>query len=419
MSFLLRLPLVLNAKSSSVVCALALVYLCLVRSLRWRRYNAIHKKYSAKFRARTLTPEESQDVIQLAYMYDMPSLSEYSLAFALFKTYGIPTISQLLLHTKQLASQALVARRYADTEILIGTWLACPLAGRSLSADPEAPADDPRASIALARVNWLHSKYKISNEDYLYTLGLFTFEPEAWAARYGWRPLSPLERYATFVYWTEIGRKMNIKNIPSTAEEFQAWLQSYEEEHMIPAQSNRDVAKHTMDELLFMAPETFGIRSFLEGITRSLLEDRTRIAMMQPEAPTYAKYVVGGALGLIAFTERYLLLPRWKPFAVVPIDLPKIESGSAPRLHPNKFTSKPWYKPRGRGLRSLLDRLLVSIGMHDDIPRPEYKCEGYRIHEMGPLRFEQEGHEQVMKMAAELQGCPVATAWQPGKTAAA
>jgi hypothetical protein len=94
--------------------------------------------------------------------------------------------------------------------------------------------------------------------------------------------------------------------------------------------------------------------------------------------------------------------------------------------------------------------------MHDDVPGPEYKYEGYRIHEViriffqflfglfdtflvlpqGPLRFEQgrylmtksenefqlmlwypEGHEQVMKMAAELQGCPVPDVWKPSKTA--
>ncbi|KAF7361341.1 hypothetical protein MSAN_01166800 [Mycena sanguinolenta] len=420
MAFLPSLPLFLYTKSSSVVCGLAVVYLCLVRSLRWRRYNVIHKKYSAKFRAKSLTPEEAQDVIQLSYNWDMPFLSEYSLAFALFKTYGIPSISQLLLSTKQLASQALVAKRYADTEILIGHWLACPLAGRSVDAHPGAPADDPRASIALARVNWLHSKYKISNEDYLYTLGLFTFEPEAWAVRYGWRPLSPLERYATFVYWTEIGRKMDIKNIPSTPEEFRLWLRAYEEEHMIPAESNRDVAKHTMDELLFMVPQTFGMRSFAEGVTRSLLDDRTRIAMMQPEAPSYAKYLVSGLLGLFSFTQCYLLLPRRKPFAVVRVDLPKIgPSEFAPRLRPSKYTSKPWYKPRSRGLGMLLDRFLVFIGMHDDIPRLEYKSEGYRIHEVGPLRFEAEGHEEVMQMAAKLQGCPIAAAWKPPKAAAA
>lgn len=345
----------------------------------------------------------------------MPMLSEYSLALALFSTYAIPTISKLLSDTRQLASQALVARRYADTEILIATWMACPLQGRLVTAKPGSPKNDPRASIAIARTNWLHSKYKISNEDYLFTLGLFMFVPATWAARYGWRPHSPLEQYASFVYWSEVGRKMNIKNIPSTPEEFRAWIQTYEEEHMVPAETNYHVAQHTTNELLFMVPDKFGLRSFCEGITAALLEDRVRVAMMQPEPPTYARYLVRGALGLMAFAERHLLLPRWKPFAVVSIDLPKTESQPAPRLYPTKWTSKPWYKPRGQGLGALVDRLLVFIGMHDDVPRPEYKCEGYRIHELGPIRFEQDGHEQIMNMAAELQGCPVSDAWKTNK----
>ncbi|KAJ6482051.1 hypothetical protein C8R47DRAFT_582237 [Mycena vitilis] len=432
MAFPAYLSLSMSTKSS-VVLALGVVYLCVVRLLRYRRLDAMQTKYSAKFRAKTLTPEEAQEVVQLSFTYDMPTLAEYSLSFALFKTYAIPTISQLLLHTRQLASQAFVARRYSDTEILIGmyedfpgrcqhntmgaaTFLACPLAGRLVNAEPGATKDDPRASIAIARMNWLHSKYKISNEDYLYTLGLFIFQPATWAARYGWRPLSPLERYASFVYWVEVGRKMNIKGIPSTPEDFQAWLLAYEEEYMIPAQSNYDVAKHTMDELLFMVPAALGLRSLVEGLTRSLLEDRTRIAMIQPEAPRYASYVVRATLFLFASIERHLLLPRWGPWAVVPINLPKLEAQTAPRLHPTKYTSKPWYKPRSRGLGYLFDRLLVTIGMHDDVPRPEYKCEGYRLHEVGPVRFEQEGHAEVMEIAAQLQGCPVADAWKPSNT---
>ncbi|KAJ7891879.1 hypothetical protein B0H14DRAFT_2259869, partial [Mycena olivaceomarginata] len=61
---------------------------------------------------------------------------------------------------------------------VITTWMACPVARRSIGSGPVAPADNPRASFVLARVNGLHSRYKISNEDYFFTLGLFMFSPE-------------------------------------------------------------------------------------------------------------------------------------------------------------------------------------------------------------------------------------------------
>ena len=48
------------------------------------------------------------------------------------------------------------------------TFVGCPISGfldpafAANNKGPDAqPADDPRAMIALARVNWLHSKYKI------------------------------------------------------------------------------------------------------------------------------------------------------------------------------------------------------------------------------------------------------------------
>ncbi|KAJ7202386.1 hypothetical protein GGX14DRAFT_654377 [Mycena pura] len=377
-------------------------------ALRWRRYNAIHKKYAEKFEAKTLTPEEAQEVMQLAVLYDMPMLSEYSLAFALFKTYAIPTISRLLLATKQLSSEELVSRRYSDTQILIATWMACPLAGRPVGAESNAPVNDPRTSIALARTNWLHSKFNISNDDYLYTLGLFVFEPGTWAGRYGWRAFSPLEHYALYVYWSEIGRKMNVKNIPPTAADFQAWIKEYERMHMVPAESNRDVAQHTTNELLYPVPARF--RAFFEGLTTSMLDENTRVAMMQPPAPHYARHLIGATLGLVAFVQRNLLLPRWRPRGVVQVSLPTLDAANqAPRMYPTKWTSRPWYKPRGG---DFLDRLLVLLRWHDDVPRPEYKCEGYRLQEIGPIRFEQEGHEEVMRMAAALQGCPIVDAWK-------
>jgi hypothetical protein len=64
-------------------------YLWLVRTLRWRRYNAMHEKYQAKYEKETLTPEEAQEIIHVAAFYDMPSLVKYSLAFALFKAAAI------------------------------------------------------------------------------------------------------------------------------------------------------------------------------------------------------------------------------------------------------------------------------------------------------------------------------------------
>jgi hypothetical protein len=68
-----------------------LIWLVAVRAFRWKRYNAIHRQFQAKFKE--ITPEEAQKIIQVSTLYDMPLLLNYALAFALFKTYGI--VSQI------------------------------------------------------------------------------------------------------------------------------------------------------------------------------------------------------------------------------------------------------------------------------------------------------------------------------------
>lgn len=83
-------------RAASIVALVTLSYLCLVRSLRWKRYYAIHKKYMSRFETKTLTPEEAQQIIHTGAFYDMPFLLNYSLAFALFKTYGIVSATLVL-----------------------------------------------------------------------------------------------------------------------------------------------------------------------------------------------------------------------------------------------------------------------------------------------------------------------------------
>ena len=65
-----------------------LIWLGAVRAFRWKRYNAIHRRFQAKYKE-GMTPEEAQTIIQVSTLYDMPLLMNYAIAFALFKTYGI------------------------------------------------------------------------------------------------------------------------------------------------------------------------------------------------------------------------------------------------------------------------------------------------------------------------------------------
>jgi hypothetical protein len=68
-----------------------ILWLVVVRALRWRRYNAIHRKYGPKWNngLGAINPQEAQEIIHLSTVYDMPFLVHKALSFALFKTYAI------------------------------------------------------------------------------------------------------------------------------------------------------------------------------------------------------------------------------------------------------------------------------------------------------------------------------------------
>ena len=198
----------------STVAALAILtsasgYLALVQLLRFSRLRKVEKKYGTRWtttkdgkRKLNVTPAEAQEIISLSLQYDLPGITRFSTAWALFKTYAIPSISEILVKSGQLSSSDVVARRYTDTGVLISTWVTCPIIGLADTPLEEKNVSegevDPRGAIAIARVNWLHSRWpNIKQEDYLYTLSLFILEPIRWASNYGWRALTPLEEEAS------------------------------------------------------------------------------------------------------------------------------------------------------------------------------------------------------------------------------
>ena len=113
-------------------------------------------------------------------MYDVDT----DLVLAIYRTYGIPSISKLLVHTRQLSTRQHVGKRYADTSVLIQEFTV-------------NPPDSERALDATARMNYIHSIYQrkglISNDDMLYTLSLFALEPVRWVNKYEWREFTDLE----------------------------------------------------------------------------------------------------------------------------------------------------------------------------------------------------------------------------------
>ena len=82
--------------------------------------------------------------------------------------------------TAQLLDVKTGGRRYVDTGVLISEFSGYPFTSE-------------RHVRAIARMNWIHEQYRISNDDKLYTLSVFVTSPARWLEKYDWRPLTELE----------------------------------------------------------------------------------------------------------------------------------------------------------------------------------------------------------------------------------
>jgi hypothetical protein len=124
-------------------------------------------------------------------------------------------------------------------------------------------------------MNRIHGRFEISNEDFLYVLSSFVFEPIRWNARFGWRPLIETEKLATFEYWREVGRRMAIREIPETYEDFERFNEEYERREFRQTEASRRVGRSTRD--MFLAwfpglPHRFGAQAIYALMDEPLLE---------------------------------------------------------------------------------------------------------------------------------------------------
>ncbi|KDR73850.1 hypothetical protein GALMADRAFT_227616 [Galerina marginata CBS 339.88] len=363
-----------------------------------------------------MTPHLAQQIVHVSFFYDTPLMMLLGTQVALFKVYGISTIATVLLKSGELTSAEKINKRLADTSILIATALSNPLVGPGSGCPVVSPNIDPRGAVAIARINYLHGKYSIKNDDLLYNLALFMIEPITWTARFDWRPHSPLEIQAIFALWTEVGRRMGIQNIWTSYDDMVEWTTQYEIDNMVPSEASQSLAKITLEHLFSRVPNVSFLRAAIYQVAITLLDKRARTAMGLPEPSPRAGAIIHRIFLLRAFFVRHFCLPRWKPSLWVSLDSShRIDEAGIPRMAAvYKRRSGPWYYPESTGWGNyLVQRLVVALGLQrrERIPGKEWRSQGYRLEELGPIRFENSGHDQVMQEAVVIQGCPINGLW--------
>ncbi|KAL8716494.1 MAG: hypothetical protein Q9225_006185 [Loekoesia sp. 1 TL-2023] len=387
-------------------------YLTLTHLLRYRRLQTTTHNLN-------LTNRSSLSRMPISTAYhihnylislEFPSIFSSATTFALFKTYGIPSVSSLLVHTNQIAGPPLTSsKRYADTGALL------------LEAVLNEPGSE-RSVEAIARINYLHDRWRgkgrIKDEDMLYTLSLFALEPMRWVRKYEWRELSEMEICAVGTLWKFLGESLKVpfellpgyekgwKDALEWIEEMDVWSRAYEERFMVPAESNGKLAEATLKIVLCKMPK------FLHGFGRrvfaTIMEKKLREAMLIEAPPPIYHKTFSLLITMRKFILRHLSLPRYRRLTRMPtpshamdghFNLPKV------RMHP--WYIRPTFKKRW-GPGALLTRLKGGVLPGDD---EKFMPEGYLTKELGPMGLKGSGREeweQEVRMLKEKggSGCP-------------
>jgi hypothetical protein len=245
---------------------------------------------------RRLDPErDHQRIVHLCACYEFAFDMVRSLEFALFRTYCVPSISGLLDHTSEFRLRA--QKRYDDTDLIVSAMMA-------------RGYDSETGCAALRRMNQIHNRFIIANDDFLYVLSTFVFEPIRWIDRYGWRRLCDQERQGLFYFWHEVGRRMDIKDLPDDYASFERFNVAYERDHFRFAETNARVGGATRDMFLSWYPAW--LRPLVRPAIYALMDEPLLAAFGFPRPSRLTRRLVEGALRLRAVVLR-ALPPRRRP----------------------------------------------------------------------------------------------------------
>jgi hypothetical protein len=237
----------------------------------------------------SLDPE--RDFARISYLsicFDFPWDVTHALDLALLKGSCVPSISGLQAGTGEFVERT--QKRYDDTLLILAELL-------------ESGYDSERGRAAQRRMNRMHHRFDIANDDYLYILSTSVVEPIRFNARFGWRPYTEAEKRAYLNLWVAIASRMGIRQIPATLGALERYHDEYERERFAFSHANHAnaVAMIRMFSGWYPAPLRPAVRAGIAG----LLDDQVLDALGLPRPAAGTRALVHGALRLRARLLRF------------------------------------------------------------------------------------------------------------------
>jgi hypothetical protein len=177
--------------------------------------------YALKRRIAALDPDEDHEEVArltLEVLYGDPIGVHAALLIGFSRQVAVPSIARVIYRGGGGDTLGDIARRIDDTLALFGAFL-------------KWGPSSPEGQAAIARMERIHARFQITDEQKRYTLATLIFEADRIGERLGIDQFTAGQREAIWRFWLSVAEQMPLGSLPATSEELRRWMLDYEREH--------------------------------------------------------------------------------------------------------------------------------------------------------------------------------------------
>lgn len=215
-----------------------------------------------------------------------------SIEIALLKTFAIPSIADILINSGEFLNRT--QKRYDDTDLLLSHFIEN---GYSSKAGMQA----------IQRINRMHARHPITNEQMLYVLATFVVEPILWMQEFAHKPLDRIDQEALFQFWLAVGKRMGIQDLFADLPSMLNYHEIYERNHMVFSENNAKLYHGVLPVVARMMP--WPLNLFVARLLPAIMSERLIAAFNLAPATSGLKKLVRISLRLRAALASTLPTP--------------------------------------------------------------------------------------------------------------
>jgi len=207
---------------------------------------------------------------------------------AYLRTFASPRVAGLLAHTGQMEKEP--RRRGTDTGLFMYELIH---AGLGSEVGDEV----------VRRLNGMHQRFSIRNEDYVWILGTFVVLGMRTIKRFGWRDLTAFEEQASIDWYRELGARMGLHDVSQTFADFDAWFSDYERTELRSTPHGQRLIAATLDTVFGPVPRL--LRPLAVRAAAVFIDEPARTSLGFSAPGPVVRTAVGTLLHLRALRRRH------------------------------------------------------------------------------------------------------------------